>query len=144
MAPYIFTCIFCKFKEKCPISSDLIVQKNIILIYRALKHHFATKWLKNTNFNENFTHGERQPWWTIFPINFYLFSKSWNLDHMILKCSLIYYVMIILHKPFIVYFKKHFKLHIGVIFSFFLSHSLYDYLFLNIHNYLASYFLIFD
>jgi len=52
--------------------------------------------------------------------------------------------MIILWRPLLVYFKKHFKLHIGVIYLFFLSHSLYDYLFSNIHNYLASYFLIFD
>jgi hypothetical protein len=128
MAPYIFIHIFCKLKEKCPTSSDLIVQKNIIFIYGALKHHFATKWLKHTNFNENFTHGKKEPWWTVFPINFYLFSKSWNLDHTILKCSLVYYAMIILQRPLLVYFKKHLKLHIGVIFSFLLSCSLYHYL----------------
>jgi hypothetical protein len=61
MAPYIFTRIFCKLKEEYPNSIDLIVQKNIILIYRALKHHFATKCLKHTIFNEKFTHGKRQP-----------------------------------------------------------------------------------
>ncbi len=43
MAPYIFTCIFCKLKEEYPTFNDLIVQKKIILIHRALKHHFATK-----------------------------------------------------------------------------------------------------
>jgi hypothetical protein len=88
-----------------------------------LKHHFATKCLKHTIFNEKFTHGKRQPWWTIFPINFIYFQ-----DHMILKCSLVYYAMIILWRPLHVYFKKHFKIHIVVIFSFFSSHSLYDYL----------------
>jgi len=43
MAPYIFTRIFCKLKEEYPTFNDLIVQKKIILIHRALKHHFATK-----------------------------------------------------------------------------------------------------
>jgi hypothetical protein len=43
MAPYIFIRLSCKLKEEYTTSSDLIVQKTFILIYKALKHHFATK-----------------------------------------------------------------------------------------------------
>jgi len=79
--------------------NDIIVRKKIILNWKAY-HIFAisTKGLRNTKFNNN------------FPMKFYTYIKEtinnnishqifqfflslWNLNHMILKCSLLHYGM---------------------------------------------------
>jgi hypothetical protein len=80
-------------------TNDIIVQQNIILIWRALSHFtIPTKGLKSTTFNDNFsmkfyTYIKETIKDNLSHQSFQFFLRSWNLDKMILKCSLVHYGM---------------------------------------------------
>jgi hypothetical protein len=80
-------------------TNDIIVQQNIILIRKSY-HIFTipTKGLKNITFNNRFS----MKFYTYIKEtikdnpshqSFQICLRSWNLDYMILKCSLIHYGM---------------------------------------------------
>jgi len=73
--------------------NDIIVQKNIILICRALSHFSnSNKRTKKTTFNDNFSmkfymYIKDTIMNNISHQSFQLVLRSWNFDEMILECS---------------------------------------------------------
>ncbi len=82
--------------------NDLLAQQSIFLICKAFKQHYNyNKWTKRSSFHVNFQ-------WNVahikvinimnnlFHQSFQFVLKSWSLNQMILKCSLVHYAMIML------------------------------------------------
>ncbi len=81
--------------------NDMIVQQNIILICRPY-HIFAipTKGLTNITFNDKkimkfHTYIKETINNNNFHQSFQFFLRSWNLSRIILKCSLVHYMIMV-------------------------------------------------
>jgi hypothetical protein len=78
-------------------TNDIIVQQNIILIGKSCHISIIpTKALRSTTFNnkismKSYTYIRETIKNNPSHQKFQIFLKSWNLDYMILKCSLVFY-----------------------------------------------------